>query len=231
MGATRSAVVRALPEEERVHLFERAVWRSLAPGEILHLAGDPARRIHIVERGLLKLSTRDGEGREAILALATPGDVVGEVAVLHPGGQATDAVAAAPCEVVGVETERFLGAISRHADAAIELARMLAARNRWMSGIALERTSADVPARLARGLLDLAELLGQDQRGTIELELPLGQEDLGRLTGMSRESACKTLRAFKKQGLVDYRGRKLRILCPEALQKIKSAGRAEAPFR
>ena len=230
MGATRSAVVRALPEQEKARLFERAVRRSLGPGEILHLAGDPARRIHIVEAGILKLSTRDGDGRETILGLAAAGDVVGEVAALHPGGHATDAVAVGRCAVVGIDADLFLAAIGRHAVAALELARVLAARNRLMSETALERTSADVRARMARGLLDLADLLGQESGAAIDLDLPLNQEDLGRLAGMCRESACKTLRAFKKRGLVDYRGRKLRILCPEALEEIKCAGRAEEPF-
>ena len=91
-----------------------------------------------------------------------------------------------------------------------------------MSDTAVERTSSEVPARLAGRLLDLADLLGTVRQGAVEMELPLAQGDLGRLAGMCRESACKTLRRFKSQGLLDYRGRRLRILRPDALERWSS---------
>jgi hypothetical protein len=43
---------------------------------------------------------------------------------------------------------------------------------------------------------------------------------------MCRESACKTMSKMKKQGVIDYKGRKLRILRPDVLEKIRCAGRA-----
>jgi hypothetical protein len=42
---------------------------------------------------------------------------------------------------------------------------------------------------------------------------------------MCRESTCKTLRRFQREGLVDYRRRRLRIMRPDALEEIKVTGR------
>jgi CRP-like cAMP-binding protein len=97
---------------------------------------------------------------------------------------------------------------------------------RWLYATTLERTSSEVPARLAGRLLDLGDLLGRIHQGALEIDLPVAQGDLGRLAGISRESTCKALRSFKSQGLLDYRGRRLRILRPDALERIRCAGRA-----
>jgi CRP/FNR family transcriptional regulator len=211
--------------------MDRGVPRTLEAGEILYLAGDRERRVHIVADGVIKMTARDAQGAETILFLAMPGDVVGDVAALDDLPQPLDAVAATRCTVVGVDADLFVDVISASRSAVLELGRALAGRTRWVCDTALERTSSEVPARLAGRLLDLADLIGYVKQGTIEMELPLAQRDLGRLAGMCRESACKTLRRFKAQGMVDYEGRRVRILNPAALERVRSGGRAGGPSR
>jgi CRP-like cAMP-binding protein len=140
--------------------------------------------------------------------------------------QPLDAIAATPCDVIGLDADLFLEVVSRNAESALELATALATRMRWMCDTAMERSSSEVTGRLAGRLLDLADMLGRVNDGAVEMEMPLAQGDLGQLAGMCRESACKTLRKFKADGVVDYRGRKLRILRPDVLERIRCAGRA-----
>ncbi|MFN2488662.1 MAG: Crp/Fnr family transcriptional regulator [Actinomycetota bacterium] len=222
---TDSAVIDALDPADRARLLGRAVPRRLARGQAICLAGDRARRAHLVASGVIKLTARSGDGHSAILCLARPGEIVGEVAAIDGWPQPLDAIAATPADVVGVDADLLLELLARNAAAALEVARVMAQRARWLCDSALERSTSTVPARLAGRLLDLADLLGHPRGGAIEIELPLAQEDLGRLAGMCRESACKTLRAFKSEGVLDYRGRRLRILRPDALERIRCAGR------
>ncbi len=222
-----SSVLEALPLPARERLWERSVTRSLDPGEILYLAGADAERVHLVTEGLMKFTSSDGDGRDTILGLAVSGDLVGELAALDGLRQPFDVVAVTHCGVVGFDPEALISAVASTPAAAVALASVLAGRTRWISETAMERASGEVPARLAGRLLHLAELLGRVRGDTIEMDLPLGQGELGRLAGMCRESACKTLNSFKAQGLVDYRGRRLRILRPDALELIRCAGRSE----
>lgn len=226
-----SPVLERLVPSQLALLLDRAVPRTLGTGEILFLAGDTPGRAYILKSGVLKFTARDGEGRETILGLAVEGDLVGEVAALDGMGQPLDAVAATPSELVAVDGELLVEVVARSGPASIELAHQLARRTRWLAEAALERTSGEVPARLAGRLLDLGELLGRMKGGAIEIDMPLAQRDLGRLAGMCRESACKTLSDLRSKGIVDYRGRKLRILRPDMLQKIRCGGRASAPSR
>ena len=229
MDFVSSRIIDCLPEPERRRLLDRGVRRSLESGEILYLAGERERRVHVVTAGVIKMTARDPQGTETILCLAIPGDIVGDIAAVDSMPQPLDAVAATMATVVGLDADLFVEIVAASHVASLELARALAARMRWICETALERTTGEVPARLAGRLLDLADLMGAFRHGAIEIDLPLAQRDLGRLAGMCRESACKTLRRFKSQGMVDYEGRRLRILRPEALEKVRCGGRAARP--
>jgi CRP/FNR family transcriptional regulator len=229
-GPLACRVIQSLSAPERARLLDHGVTRMLVPGEILHLAGDHERRVHVVRDGVIKMTARDAQGAETILCLAVAGDIVGDVAALDELPQPLDAVAATRCTVIGVDADLFVDVISSSRAAALELGRALAGRTRWVCETALERTSSEVPARLAGRLLHLADLIGFVRHGAIEMDLPLAQRDLGRLAGMCRESACKTLRRFKSQGLVDYDGRRIRILEPAALERVRSGEPGAEPF-
>jgi CRP-like cAMP-binding protein len=219
-----------LTPAERSCLLDKAVPRRLDPGTFIHLTGEATPRIHLVSSGIVKLTVRDVEGRETILGLAVAGELLGDAAAIEGIPQVTDAVAVTPCSVVGFDAWRLIEILRGNPGAALELARTMAGRLRWLGTTALERTCAPASSRLAGRLLDLAALLGRDTGGGYRLELPLPQTDLGRLAGISRESTCKALRRFKQQGAVDYSRGDLTILRPDILEAIRSNGfRLSAP--
>ena len=220
-----SVIIDALGNNDRTIVLDRLVRRNLSRGEALYFAGERVGRAHFVQTGMLKLSARSMDGAETILCLALPGEIVGEVAALDDLPQPLDAVAAAPSVVHGMDSALLVEILNRNPLAATALASQMGQRLRWLCESAQERTSSEVPARLASRLLNLADLLGTPNAGAIELDLPLAQHDLGSLAGMCRESACKTLRLFKSAGLLDYKGRRVRILRPDGLERIRCGGR------
>jgi CRP-like cAMP-binding protein len=223
--------MQALDGSLKAEILERAVPRRLDRDEILFLAGDDAGRVHVLLQGLMKLSACDDAGRETILGLAVPDDLIGDMAALDELGQPYDAIAITNCVALGIDAAHFVDVVRRSGPASFAWARTIAARNRWLAAAARERGSSVVTARLAGRLLDLAELAGRMRSGTIEIDLPLAQSDLGKLAGMSRESACRGLRKLQRDGVLTYERKKLRIFRPDALERIRCAGRAAAPCR
>ena len=226
MDPRECPVMAALPARERARLLDRSVPRQLERHETLHFAGERSERVHLVTNGLLKLVARDGAGNETILGLGAPGDVVGEIGTIDGMQQPLDVIATTDSRVVGLDAEVFLDAVLESPDAAHALLEQQTMRLRWVYGTALERSAGPVPMRLAGRLLDLADMIGSVEDGAVTLDIPLQQADLGRLAGVCRESACKTMRSFKQQGLVEYRGRRMRLLRPDVLERIRCAGRA-----
>ena len=220
-----SPVLEALPEKERARLSDRAVPRRLVADETLHHAGARAERMHVVTSGLFKFVGRDGSGNDTILGIAVTGDVVGDLPWIDGLDQPFDVIATTESTVLSIDAADLLESISTSPRAVCALLELQAARLRWVYGTCLERTAGGVPARLAGRLLDLADMLGEIENGAIQFDMPLPQADIGRLAGVCRESACKTLRKFKSAGVVDYRRGRLRILRPDVLERIRCAGR------
>jgi CRP-like cAMP-binding protein len=174
--------------------------------------------------GVLKHSV--GAVGETIVGLSVAGDLVGDAGVVEDDRQPYDTIAATRTTLLGFERDDLRAAIQGHPAACLAMADGFVTRLRWMAAATNDRSATLVTERLAGRLLDLAELLGRMRGGVIDLELPLTQTDLGRLAGMSRESACKTMRRFRSVGVLDYKGRHLRILRPEVLRHIRCEGRA-----
>jgi CRP/FNR family cyclic AMP-dependent transcriptional regulator len=118
-------MIQSLTPAERDRLMDRGVTRNLEAGEILYLAGDRERRVHIVVRGVIKMTARDAQGAETILCLAVPGDVVGDIAALDELPQPLDAVAATKCTVVGVDADLFVDVISASRTAILGIRAMI----------------------------------------------------------------------------------------------------------
>ena len=75
----------------------------------------------------------------------------------------------------------------------------------------------DVPSRVAKYLLDLAQLNGA--AGSGELELTLIQDELAAFTGASRVSVNRVLGDLERRDLISIRRRKIAIRDPEKLAK------------
>ena len=230
MDPHRCSVLSALPPHDRDLLLQKAVSRSLGPGNVLLLAGEDCDRIFLLVGGLLKLVRREYGGKETILGLALPGDLVGEVAFIDGGAQPADAITITPARVLSIDPDLFAKVLFRSPRATVELARCVSRRLRWTCETAVERASVGITERMAGRLLDIALLLDRAYGPGWDLELPLAQRELGELAGVSRESACKALKAFKDQGAIDYTRKKLRILRPDVLRRIRCAGRVSGPY-
>lgn len=220
-----------LPLPERILLARRSVIRRLDERDVLFLAGEEPARMHVVLRGVVKLVARDEMGGETIIALVARGGLLGEVAALDHRPQPLDAVAATGVTVAGYDAQQVVDALARSPRACLGVAAHLARYTRGMCDLVHERSTAPAPARLAGRLLHLGGLLGTVERGALEFDLPIRQKDLGSFAGMSREMACKTLRRLQREGVLDYDERRLRILRPDALERIRCGARVAGPYR
>ncbi|MFN2525257.1 MAG: Crp/Fnr family transcriptional regulator [Actinomycetota bacterium] len=226
MEPRESRLLAALSERARTELLHSAVSRRLRRGSILFLAGEESNRLYVMKSGVVKLSHRRIDGRELMLGLAVPGDLVGEIEAFESRPHELDAIAGCPGEALGLDATCFRRAVTTEPAALRTLVSILGRRCRALSAMLQERNATVVQARLAGKLLHMALLLGREDCGALEFELPLRQADIASFAGTSRESVSKILKRFERDGLLQCRGHKLRIVHPEALERIRCAGRA-----
>jgi CRP/FNR family transcriptional regulator/CRP/FNR family cyclic AMP-dependent transcriptional regulator len=195
--------------------------RGFHRGEVIFHQGDPGDTLHIIGNGRVKIVLPAETGDEVVLAVLGPGDCFGELALLDGGPRSASVVAMESVETWVLGRQDFLLFFRSNIEAAerliINLSRTIRRTNEDVADLAF----LDLPGRLAKKLLDLAESYGQQQEGSkvIEITVPLTQEELASMIGATRPSVNKVLGLYEDQGAIQRRGRRIAILRPDVLRR------------
>lgn len=168
--------------------------------------------------GRIKITRADPRtGRELILFIVGPGDVFG---IPVTGSQEPTSAVALDQSVVGRMRTADFDRLTQSPEIAVEMARITADRLAHVTTRLDEMVFRDVPARLARSLLRLANDFPGEPSGGARIDVRLTQQDLADLIGSTRESASLAVNNFKRQGLIDVRQRMIFIRDQEKLRSL-----------
>jgi CRP/FNR family cyclic AMP-dependent transcriptional regulator len=205
-----------LPPETVGQLGTRLRRRRYGKGDTVFYQGDPGMSLCIVQQGRVKLALTTPEGREIIIDLLGPGDVFGELALLDGEPRSADAVATEASELLLLERDEFIRFLLERPSVAVELLGILSRRLRRDAQLLQDAAFLDVPARLARTILRLAEA---PSTGGQAVTPRLNQTDLAGLTGTTRETLNKWLGFFQQQGMIRLDKGRISVLEPRRLRE------------
>jgi CRP-like cAMP-binding protein len=194
--------------------------RRFSSDQIIFHFGDPAGLLYIIIGGKVKISYSSVDGHEAVLAILGTGDFFGELALLDDSPRSASAQAIEPTETLTLHRDEFLGYLDSNPLFARHVLNVLARRIRHLNNQISDIFFLDLPARLARILLQLAEQHGRPTDDGITIDLSLTQTDLAEMTGATRVSINKALGRFRRAQWVGVEGRYVTILDQAALQNL-----------
>ena len=196
--------------------------RTFQKNQVIFHQDDPGDRLHFVAEGLVKISIVSVDGRENVIALLTAGDCVGEMSVMDGGLRSATAVAMDRTETMTLSREDFLAFLNEQTQVAVQIITLLVRRLRAMDELVGDMVFLDVPTRVAKKLIELSSTYGDTRDTSDHLVVPLGQEELSRLVGSSRETVSRALTAYRKMGLVTTSHRKISITDLKGLERMAS---------
>ena len=209
----------AAPETVR-DVARRCRPRRFARDAFLFLAGQTADTFRLLAEGRVKVVRVTDDGREVILRLLGPGEMLGGAGVWDEPVYPASAVAVEDGVVLQVPTREFVALLDTHPDLDRAVIRELASRLREAEARIRELQTERVERRIARVLLRLASKTGQKTGRGIELGVPLTRQDLSELAGTTLSTASRTLAAWDQQRIVDSGRERVTILRAHALVAI-----------
>lgn len=215
----RIPLFERMSPEEREELRGMMSQTTLRRGEVLFNEGDSGDRLYILLTGKVKLGHTSVDGRENLLAVLGPGEIVGELTLFDPGPRSATATAVATTELLALEHNQLMGFIDSHPTLAKDMLRALAVRLRLTNTALADLVFSDVPGRVAKALLDLAERFGAPTEDGIHVPHDLTQEELAQLVGASRETINKSLAEFSSRGWIRLEGRAVTLIGVERLKR------------
>ena len=190
-----------------------AMTRRMVPrGHVVFAQGDPGNRLFVVLDGKVKISRFAPDGREATLALLGPGELFGELSLFDPGPRMATATAVTDATLASLDHAELRPWLRARPEVAEQLLGALARRMRRTNEAMSDLVFSDVPGRVAKALLDLAERFGTEEGRGVRVRHGLTQEGLAELVGASRETVNKALADFAARGWLRLAGRSVLLL-------------------
>jgi CRP/FNR family transcriptional regulator, cyclic AMP receptor protein len=208
----------ALSAEELDDLISRGVRRPFRRGAFIMTEGESSDHVVVLLSGRAKVSSYTADGKEVVLAVRGPGELLGDFSALDGGSRSATVAALEPIEALIVPADRFKIFLEEHARLAILLLQTWALRVRDADRKRVEFGAYDTPGRVARRLLELVERYGEGDGASMRIDLSLTQDELAGWTGSSREAVSKALREFRDRGWISTGRRAIAVLDVDALR-------------
>ena len=210
-----------ISDHEMRELAHRTTMRTVDRGHVIVRPDESPEIIYVIKEGRVKVSRYSPDGREQILALLEPGDVIGELALVQEP-EAVHVEAFEDTLVCGMHREDFLGLIRRQPELMLQVMRALADRLRAAEEEIVDLVFRNVPGRLASLLLRLAQAYGRPTPNGQQLGLRLTHHDIGAMIGATRETVTAVLSRLREERVIAFDQRHIVILDLERLRRLTS---------
>ena len=209
----------ALDDEAAVALRSSMGEGRLRRGEVLFHEGDSGDKLYIVTDGKIKLGRTSSDGRENLLAIMGPGQMFGELSLFDPGPRSATVTAITDTTFLSLSHEDLMRWLDGRPAVALGLLSQLAGRLRRSNDVVADLVFSDVPGRVAKQLLELADRFGRTADDGIHVHHDLTQEELAQLVGASRETVNKALADFASRGWIRLEPRSVVIMDVERMKR------------
>src|SRR5688572_22889242 len=186
---------------------------------MLFQEGEQADHVLIVQSGSVKISCFTEDGKEIMLAVRGPGELLGELSAIDGEPRSAAASAVEPVEVLAVAADDFRSFLEMRPRVATTLLQMLSRKLRDADRKRIEFGAYDTIGRVCRRLVEMAERFGEESSRGVRISLPLSQQELAGWTGSSREAVSKALHQLRSRGFIETARRGITVLDLVALRR------------
>jgi CRP/FNR family transcriptional regulator, cyclic AMP receptor protein len=172
-------------------------------GEVIFAQGDAGDDVRYVQKGAVKLSVLSHLGKEAVVAMLTPGDFFGEGALAGQSLRIGTAAAVVASSVLIIDKAAMTRLLHEEPAFADRFLSYMLSRNMRIEADLVDQLFNSSEKRLARTLLLLARYGGANPQRTLPR---ISQETLAEMIGATRSRVNFFMNKFRKLGLIEYNG-------------------------
>jgi len=211
-------IFSGLDQTELQRFAELTREKFFPKGSVILFENDPGDALYVVRNGRVKVVLVGEDGREVILSVLGVGQHFGELSLIDDQPRSAHVIAMEDSHLLVLRREDFRRRVEASPAVAwallTELSRRIRRADEKIGGLVL----LDVPGRIARLLLDLAE-----QGDSPTIEKALTHQTIAQMIGASRETVSRAMKDFQDAGWVTVVRRRITIANFEALRRRAQA--------
>jgi CRP-like cAMP-binding protein len=187
-------------------------------GSVILFENDPGDSLFVVRQGRVKVVLIGEDGREVILGVLGVSDHVGELSLIDDRPRSAHVIAMDDSHLLVLRREDFRKRVEASPAVAWALLSELSRRLRRADEKIGVLVLLDVPVRIARLLLDLA-----DDSGGSTIEKRLTHQTIAQMIGASRETVSRAMKDFQEANWVTIERRRITLADRPALEQRAQA--------
>ncbi|MGO4912908.1 Crp/Fnr family transcriptional regulator [Leeuwenhoekiella sp. W20_SRS_FM14] len=210
--------LKTLKKEELKAISDSKVTRTVKKGDPIFKEGEKLNGVFCVRDGVSKLSKLSENGKDQIVKIASKGEVMGQRSLIAEEAANLSAVALNDMQVCFIPKENFTESLSKNPKFTQALLKNMARELKLADDVIVNMAQKTVNQRLAGILLYLEKHFGTDADGY--LSLILSRNDIADVVGTATELCIRSLAKFKKSGLIETEGKRIKISDRDVLNQL-----------
>ena len=178
---------------------EYATEKTLPKGALLFSQGDDSDGLFIIKEGRAKVFISDEHGKEMMIAVLGPGEVVGEIASLDGHVRTASVTTLEPAKILHIKQQDFRSFLAKNHELAFEIIQVLTKRIRNYATSVSNLAFKNVYERI---VVMLEQNSKQQDDGTRMLSGPFTHQDIADMVGSSREMVSRVFSELTKGGYI-----------------------------
>lgn len=174
-------------------------------GEVLFMQGQASSNLFALTEGMVKICTHTPDGREQIVGLSCPSNLLVGLQSLNDKRYAYTAIAATPAKACRINHDTLLAQVRDKPDVAmrlIEAVNAQLAHSRALMEVMGHRCAA---SKIASFLL---LMVPKSTNGNGSVPMPFSRVEMASLLGLREETVCRSMAMMKRTGAINApRGR------------------------
>ncbi|MFM2230681.1 MAG: hypothetical protein RL607_1939 [Bacteroidota bacterium] len=208
--------LKALTKDELLHMAECKTSYTIKKGEPIFEEGESINGVFCVKDGVCKLSKLSSNGKDQIVKLVKPGELLGQRSLISEEPTNLSAVALEDMQVCFIPKSEIMSFFNKNNNFSMNMMRTICGDLREADDHMVNMAQKTVKERLAETLLYLEDNFGKNDDGTLHIQL--SREELAGMIGTATESCIRLLSELNKSGYIELIGKKIAL---KERQKLK----------
>ena len=224
MGKCDQCIVRefsslkALNKDELLRMADCKTSYTIKKGEPIFEEGESVNGIFCVKDGVCKLSKLSANGKDQIVKLVKPGELLGQRSLISDEPANLSAVALEDMEVCFIPKSEIMGFFNQNNQFSMNVMKTICGDLKDADDHMVSMAQKNVKERLAETLIYLEDTFGKNEDGTLHIQL--SREELAGMIGTATESCIRLLSELNKNGFIDLIGKKIAIIDRNKLKRM-----------
>ena len=210
--------LKALNKEELLRMAECKTSYTIKKGEPIFEEGEVTNGIYCIKDGVCKLSKLSDNGKDQIVKLVKPGELLGQRSMISDEPANLSAVALEDMEVCFIPRSEVMQFFTQNNQFSMNVMRTICDDLKGADDHMVNMAQKTVRQRLVETLIYLEETFGKNEDGSLHIQL--SREELAGMIGTATESCIRLLSELNKSNLIELNGKKIFIADKNKLKRF-----------